>query len=233
MYRVIRWLIVPALSLVIGCGPDEPRVLTCATDDDCAGAPDTPVCDTSEGRCIAPCTADEVSLYACVDGHPIYCESDMSLPCTSCPSVCGGYAYCDSATMACAPRKAGGMPCTAARECTSGSCTASGVCSVGQGEACTDATCDGVCAEARDGQTFCFREHCDTSCARSTAGGYTWQCIRFGYDYSAPSYCMPLEDCLWQSSCSIFADGTCGQSCPESGGCFTYCVPEAIHAMTM
>lgn len=230
MLRTYTMLALTA-SLFAGCdSTPESTVRSCATDGDCAVFADTPYCDRAAAVCMAPCTGDRVRLYVCVDGRPMYCEDDMALPCTVCTDVCGVGMYCDEGTSSCAPQKDPGMPCVSANECTTSSCTASGVCGVEQGESCTSETCEGTCARGTDGSTYCIRRCSGRSCTESTAGGYTWYCIRFGYDTPAPAYCVPGERCIWEGSCSTFEDSTCGQACPPEG-CYTYCVPDALETM--
>lgn len=216
------------VALLCSCTNEpEETARSCAADAECAMYVDTPYCDRSAGRCMAPCTADVVGVYVCMAGEPIYCEDDMALPCTVCTRSCGTDAFCDSTTEACAPRRAVGEPCTNGGECLGSSCTSGGVCGVAQGESCTPETCEGVCADGRDGNTYCIRRCSGSSCSASTAGGYTWHCITFGFDSDSPSYCVPGERCIWESGCGTFEDATCGQACPDTG-CFTYCVPNAL-----
>ncbi|MBZ0115474.1 MAG: hypothetical protein K8H88_00665, partial [Sandaracinaceae bacterium] len=182
-------------------------------------------CDLGVRMCTLPCTADEPASYACIGGERVFCATDPSLPCTACPGVCTADQFCD-ATATCTPKRAAGEPCVTADECLSNDCMPTGTCAVGQGEPCTPATCDGACAMSPSGETFCIRRGCPANCEAMTTGGYQWTCVSY-WDQTY-TYCVPLEDCIWQDPCATFANSTCGQSCGTTGRCITYCVPDEL-----
>lgn len=160
-----------------------------------------------------------------------YCSADPTLPCSICPRVCDAGTYCDAVSDACMPLREAGEACTAGTQCLSGACTSAGLCSADQGEACTGDTCDGACAEARDGATYCVRSCNRSACEASTAGGLDWACIRFTSLPGEPAYCVPLDNCIGfgdtATPCAGFVNGECGASCPPEG-CFHFCIPDDL-----
>lgn len=206
------------------CTPEGTCSHACTASADCADLVMQTTCDEDRGSCALPCTADSRSNFVCRGGERLYCRDDLtsSLPCSVCPNVCGSGSFCDGS--ACQAQRAAGEPCATDVECASYACTDAGLCSVAQGEACSDADCDGVCASRPSGERLCIRSRCPSDCAESMAGGLEWYCAR----YESYEACVPLERCVWQGGCSSLADSTCGQSCRSGGGCWTYCVPDVI-----
>lgn len=248
----MRHALVPALialgiHVVAGCASPQPPEASCSGSEctadstptcsplsrtcthactgsaDCADLTTQTTCDALDSLCAAPCTGDSVGLYACRSGERVYCADDATLSCAICPGACGAGTFCDGT--ACQPRRASGEACTEDQQCTGSACTSAGRCSVAQGEACTDETCEGVCAlGSAAGTSYCIRSRCPSDCAESTAGGWEWTCAR----YETYEACVPMESCIWEGGCSAFMDATCGQSCRSGGGCWTYCVPNVI-----
>jgi hypothetical protein len=212
------------------CPPETPLCATsrftcthhCRSSAECEDLIAQTTCDSRSNTCDGPCTGDALGVFACVEGDRIYCTDDPTLSCAICPNVCGTTSFCDGTS--CQPRRAADEPCTANDQCSSAACTAGGRCSALQGEACTADSCDGVCAEAPSGDTFCIRSRCPSDCASSTAGGFEWYCAQY-ISYQA---CVPRETCVWEAPCSTFLNATCGQSCRSGAGCWTYCVPNEI-----
>lgn len=213
-----------ALSVVLTAGCVD-RGSRCSTDVDCTGLADRPFCDSEQQMCVAACTSDERSVYACIDGRRHYCSSDEALPCTACPG-CGSGSYCDSATGSCAPQRTVGEACADRFQCASGSCF-EGRCGVTQGEPCTDETCDGACAIARGtGESYCIRQCSGGASCASSARGLTWRCISFDWG-RGPSYCLPVDDCTEDYSCFL-QSSTCDLVCPSSGSCYNVCTPDVL-----
>ncbi len=219
--------LVLCVSLAAACTP-APDARECASELDCEGYTDTPYCNPRTRRCAPPCTDDVVGELVCMDGVPSYCASGLALPCDVCPGACSGGTYCDAATGGCAPRKAPGEACAGNLECTT--YCHEGVCGVQQGEECTDATCDGACLTG-GGRTYCLRP-CSGGCP-SSAAGLEWTCIRYGWDTSAPAFCVPSEDCSDPGPCSSLDDATCGTACSASGPCSNFCSPRVFQDMRM
>ena len=212
------WLVSAALILA-GCSSGADGLpVPCTTDVDCSGVEGMTICDSTE-ICVAPCSEDSPAAeYACRGGRRVYCRDDPSLPCTVCPRLCTGAEFCSGAAEGCVPRRAGGEPCELGTDCAGFACTPDGLCSVEQGEPCTDASCDGFCAPHTDGSgTSCLRT-CPAAECLPSAGVV---CIRF----DTGSYCLPTcTDCY--RSCAI---GLCDLACPPSGECFSFCAPEELN----
>lgn len=212
--------------------PDYSRRCTarCASDADCEYGGTHTSCDPMSRLCNAPCTEDRVGLFACVDGERQYCESDASLPCTICNLSCAFTSYCDTATMACVPRRATGATCSTSDQCASFSCFG-GVCAARQGEVCTPETCDGACAMTSDGTAYCVQNRAPDNCNTRTDLGLRWRAITYSRSTGDTVQCFPIETCSWEGSCRTFQGGRCGQSCGGSGGggCFTFCIPSELY----
>ncbi|MGE0789156.1 MAG: hypothetical protein AB7S26_26015 [Sandaracinaceae bacterium] len=200
--------------LLVGCksGP-----VPCTTNADCAAQADAPSCDMGSSTCMPRCTGDDVGRFACVDGDRVYCASDMSLPCTACPSVCQAGQFCSRDTVACAPLRAAGEACTQGFECANGRCTMGGFCSVDQGAACTEANCDGFCATESGGGTVCLRRCPSSACDDSTGAQ---ACITF----DVGAYCVPTcASCF--GTCSL---GSCDAACSPDF-CIDFCAPPELN----
>ena len=202
----------------------------CATDVDCDYGGTQTSCDPMTYVCTAPCTSDRIGTYACVDGERQYCASDASLPCTVCTNACNGIGFCDATSMACAPRRAIGVACTSANQCSSFSCF-NGVCAARHGDECTPATCDGACAMTADGTSYCVTNAAPSDCNTRMDLGLQWRAITYSPSAGDTTHCFPIERCSWEGSCRTFEGGRCGQSCSGSsgGGCFTFCIPSDLY----
>ncbi|MGE3635547.1 MAG: hypothetical protein AB7P00_36925 [Sandaracinaceae bacterium] len=226
-------ILVLTSSLLSGaCGPEGP--IACTGDADCAATPDTPYCLPRRNVCAAPCVADDPGTFACVDGRYVECGSDMAIPCTVCPSVCGAGMFCSSSTMSCSPPREAGMACMNDSQCVSSSCV-NGICGVGYGEPCTPATCDGVCAAGgTPGDSLCLRT-CDgfDRCSTNGARGLEWFCLA---QSATEGLCLPKEDCDrglmdYINGCATLSPGRCGDACPNDASepCFTFCAPPEVY----
>jgi hypothetical protein len=207
----------------------------CAGSADCASGTTCGTLADGSRACLRACTDDSaIAGYGCVDGAHVACErASSAVPCEQCGCP-DGMTCPDDGGGTCQPLAAEGEACARNDDCASSNCSvhessgsASGICLVAGGAACTpgdgtcrscDATATGnVCAQSCGGVDGCGGPcigsdtggyHCRQDCFASRRCPAYWTCEVLSA-VNEVAYCAPPDRCdpTQTSPCGLF--GTC------------------------